>query len=119
MLKVLAKDGFSLSKRAIMNVEGPPSIWGLHWSRYLLPELEYRLICTSNGTCKGYERKPNIFWPLPETDDEYSMTDICLSCRFDVELAWFLIHFCFIKVRKILGLPLERQKVAFVTKVLN
>lgn len=114
-LKVLDKDGFLLSevlpifwdlfnrqwltncKRNIMNAEGPLSFWGRHWSRSLLPKLEYRLICTTKGTCKGYGRKPNIFCPLPGTDDEYSMTYLCLSCRFNVELACSLIHFCFIK----------------------
>jgi hypothetical protein len=115
MLKVLAKDGFSMDEvlpvfrdffnrkqlaecgRAIMNTEGPPSFSGYYWSRPLLPDLEYRFTCTSNGTCKGHGRRANIFWPLPGTDDEYSMTDLCLFCRLDVEITWFLVHFRFLE----------------------
>ena len=115
MLKVLAKDGFSMDEvlrvfrdlfnrkqlaecgRAIMNAEDPPSFSGYYWPRPLLPDLEYRFTCTSNGTCKGHGRRPNIFWPLPGTDDEYSMTNLYLFCRLDVEIAWFLIHFRFLE----------------------
>jgi hypothetical protein len=82
MLKVLAKNGFIMSevlpifrdlfnrqrltdcRRAIMNAEGPPSFWERHWLRSFLPELEYRLICTSNGTCKVMGGNVTSFGPF-------------------------------------------------------
>jgi len=112
MLKILASDSFSMEEvfptfkdlfdrkqladygRALMNVEGISFFWGFYWTRPLPPGLEYRFTCTSNGTCKGHGRRPNIFCPLPGDDEEYSTTNLFLFCRLDVEIAWFLFHFC-------------------------
>jgi len=114
MLKVLVKDGFLPNevlstfqdlftqrwltdcKRAIINIESPPSYKGCHWSRFLLPELEYRLVCNSDGTYKGYGRKPRKNLASSRSYDEYSVKNICLFFRLDVKLAWFLIQLCFI-----------------------
>ena len=87
---MLAEEGFSLDevfpvfmnlfkrkqlaecRRALTNVGGIPFFWGPYWTRHLLLGLKHRFVCTSKETSKGYGRKPNIFWPLPGDDEEYS-----------------------------------------------
>ena len=86
MLKVLTRGGFSMEEilpvfkdlfdrkqlaeygRTLMNFDDITFFWVFHWIRPLPPDLEYRFTCTSNGTCNGYGRRPNIFWPLPGAD---------------------------------------------------
>jgi len=93
MLKALVKDGFSMNDvlpvfmdlfnrkqlvgcgRAVTNVDDIPFFWGRYWTRSLPPSLERRFTCNSKGTCKGHGKRPNIFWPLPGDDEEYSTTN--------------------------------------------
>jgi len=118
ILKVLGKEGFSKDEilpvltdlfeqrrlaecgRALANIGGIPFFWGHYWTRPLPLGLERRFACSSKGTCKGHGRRPNIFWPLAGDDEEYSTTDLCLLCRLDVEIAWFLVHFRFLEDAK-------------------
>jgi len=69
---------------------------GYYSSRPLPCELDYRFTCRSYKTCKGFGRKPNVFSPPSGFDDDYFMIDICLLCRFDAVLLWFLTHFSFL-----------------------
>lgn len=113
MLKVLDKEDFSLDealttfkdlfrrqqlsncRRAILTGGHPAYYWCFSWTRPLPPGLVFRSTCASNKTCKGDGRRPNIGWPSPGSDDEYSMTDLCIYCRFDEEIKWFTSRFRF------------------------
>lgn len=115
ILKVLAEDDFSFDevfpafidlfkrkqhaecRRALVNVGGIPFYWEPYWTRPLPLGLKHRFVCTSKGTCKGYGRKPTIFWPFPGDDEQYLTMEFCSSCRLEVEVAWFLLHFRFLK----------------------
>ena len=79
ILKVLAKEGFSIDEvlpiftdlferkqlaecgRDLANIGSIPFFWGHYWTTPLPPGLERRFGCTSKGTCKGRKRRPNIF----------------------------------------------------------
>jgi len=76
-------------KRSLMNL-------GVRLNSVPLPRwLAYRLTCESSGTCEGSKTKLWLVWPLPGDDEEYIMPDICLFCRLDLEITWFLVHFRF------------------------
>ena len=109
MLDVLAKGGFSVynvfsvfidlfvdkqlarCRRSLMNL-------GAHHDSAFLPlGLVYRHTCESGGTCEGSKTKSRLVWPLLGPDEEYGMPDICLFCRLDLEITWFLVHFRFME----------------------
>jgi hypothetical protein len=47
--------------------------------RPLHPGLTYRFMCSLYKTCKGDGRKPNTLSPPPDSEEDYSMTDIFFS----------------------------------------
>jgi len=61
------------------------------------PCLVHKTLCESKQTCIGEGRRDDIQWPPPGYDYEYSLTDVCLLCRFDTEINWFMEIFSFAK----------------------
>jgi len=59
------------------------------------PGLDYMFTCLSEGACALRNRIRNAHLPSPGADDDYDIVNICLFCRFDVEITWFLEHFHF------------------------
>jgi hypothetical protein len=71
---------------------------GVHPNSAFLPRgLVYRRTCESGGSCEDSKTKSRLVWLLPGPDEEYRMPDICLFCRLDLEITWFLVHFRFIE----------------------
>ena len=68
------------------------SFW---WDREMPKSLVLRTLCTSKDTCKGDGRLPGFHWPPPGNDHEYSQTNVCILCRFDIELRGFIRMFSF------------------------
>jgi len=109
MLDVLADGGFSVDRvfsvfidlfvdkqltrcrRSLMNLGVRPDFSPLPRG------LVCRLTSESSGTCEGSKTKSRLVWPLPKTDEEYKMPYICLFCRLDLEITWFLVHVHFIE----------------------
>jgi len=62
-----------------------------------MPEcLVLRTLCPSRDTCKGDGRLPGYNnMPAPRDDHEYSQTEACILCRFDIELHYFHRTFSF------------------------
>jgi len=104
MLKVLAKGGFLMDEvllvfsdlfnrkqlveceRAIMNVEGPSSFWGYYWSRPLSQIWSIGSLAPQTGPIKVMGGDPISFCHSWGTNDEYSMTNLCVFCCLDVEI---------------------------------
>jgi len=63
--------------------------------RLVPPGLVHRFTCLANGACAQSNRFHNLHLPSPGADNDYDMDTIYLFCRLDVEIAWFLEHFCF------------------------
>jgi len=51
--------------------------------------LVLRTLCQSKRTCMGDGRLFGFYWPGPREDYEYSQTEVCILCHFDVELHFF------------------------------
>jgi len=75
------------------------------------PGLAYMFTCPSEGACALSNRIRN----------DYDMVDICLWCRLDVELTWFLGSFHFFDLGFLLkkGLKghfwIERTRLSSIT----
>jgi len=63
--------------------------------RLMPPNLVQQFTWLANGACAQSNRIHNLYLPSPSADDDYDMVDICLFCRLDIEIAWFLEHFRF------------------------
>ena len=113
MLKVLASKGFDRDEvaslfhdlftrqrlghcKSVINVDGLLFDWGQLELRFMPQSLHYKLTCLSDGVCAMSNRIRNSHLPSPGADEDYDMINICLSCRLDTVLAWFLGHFRFI-----------------------
>ena len=64
------------------------------WSRPMPNGLVLKTLCVSKDTCNGDGRLPGFHWPAPGDDYEYSQTRVCILCRFDSELHFFIRMFC-------------------------
>jgi len=71
------------------------SFW---WSRPIPDGLVLRTLFKSKDTCKGDGRLLGFYSPGPGEDYEYSQTEVCILCRFDVELHCFRRMFNFGRV---------------------
>ena len=112
MLKVLASEGFDRDEvlshfhdlftrqrlahcRSVISVDGLLFDWGQLELRFMPPGLDYKFTCLSNGACAMSNRIRKSHLPSLRTYEDYDMINICLSCRLDTELGWFLAHFPF------------------------
>jgi len=66
------------------------------WS--MPPGFIYTFTCNSEGACVLSRRIHNAHLSSPGADEDYDMVNICISCHLDIELAWFLEHFCFLDI---------------------
>jgi len=81
--------------RSVISVDDLLFDWGQLKLRLMPPGLDYKFICLSDGACAMSNRILNSHFPPPGADDDYDMNNICLPCRLDTELAWFMGHFRF------------------------
>ena len=112
MLKVLVSEGFDRDRvlsdfddlfvrqrlarcRDAISADGFLFNWEQLELRLMPPGLAYKFTCPSEGACALSNRIHNAHLPPPGTDDDYDMVKICLWCRLDVKLIWFLGHFHF------------------------
>lgn len=112
MLRVLASEGFNRDDilflfnelfvrqrlahcRDVISADGLLFDWSQHELRLMPPHLLYRFTCPSDGACVLSNTIRNAHLPSLGADENYDMVNICLTCRLDVELAWFLEHFPF------------------------
>ena len=83
-------------QNAILSTVGPCFPWDSLSFRPMLPGLRYQFSCPSYALCKRIRRIRNVDFPFRGSDEDYPSTNFCLSCRFELELAWFLRHFRFL-----------------------
>jgi len=83
-------------RNAILHTAGPRLAWDSLCFRPMLSGLRYQFSCSPYELCSGIRRIRNIESPLPGSDEDYPATNLCLSCCFDLELAWFLRYFRFL-----------------------
>jgi len=69
--------------------------WGQLELRLMPLGLDYMFTCLSEGACALSNRIRNAHLPSPGADDDYDIVNICLFCRLDVQITWFLEHFPF------------------------
>lgn len=112
MLAVLASEGFDRDGilfifhdlfvrqrladcRDVISADDFLFVWNQLELGSMPPGLVCRFTCNSEGACALSNRINNAHLPSPGADEDYDMVNICISCRLDVELAWFLEHFRF------------------------
>jgi hypothetical protein len=74
----------------------PRFAWDSLYFRSLLPGLRYQFYYPPYELCNGIRWICNVNSPFPGSEEDYSTTNLCLSCRLDLELAWFLWNFRFL-----------------------
>jgi len=107
MLKVLVSEGFDRDwilslfhdlftrhrfahYRSVINADRLLFNWGQLELRSMPPGLDYKFICLYDGACTTSDRIHNSHLPSPGANEDYDMINICLSCRLETELVWFL-----------------------------